>query len=124
MAALTKVLTDPFAWLVMYGAAGLGWAFYYGIPPAVAGWVILRAEAASPEDRGAAGTDRPLGHGSQRHRRGGQGRVASGFRLTRMLLPDCSYCARRCSIAAFLMFFWSFSKARTSIWRTRSRLMP
>ena len=45
MAALSKVLTDPFAWLVMYGAAGLGWAIYYGIPPAVAGWVVLRAEA-------------------------------------------------------------------------------
>lgn len=50
MAALTKVLTDPFAWLVMYGAAALGWAtlgwaIYYGIPPAVAGWVVLRAEA-------------------------------------------------------------------------------
>ena len=29
----------------MYGAAGLGWAIYYGIPPAVAGWVVLRAEA-------------------------------------------------------------------------------
>jgi hypothetical protein len=45
MAAMTRVLTDPFAWLVMYGAAGLGWVLYYGIPPAVAGWVILRAEA-------------------------------------------------------------------------------
>ena len=45
MAALTKILTDPFAWLVMYGAAGLGWTLYYGIPPAVAGWITLRAEA-------------------------------------------------------------------------------
>jgi hypothetical protein len=45
MAALSKVLTDPFAWLVMYGAAGLGWTLYYGIPPAVAGWITLRAEA-------------------------------------------------------------------------------
>jgi hypothetical protein len=45
MAALSKVLTDPFAWLVMYGAAGLGWSIYYGVPPAVVGWVVLRAEA-------------------------------------------------------------------------------
>jgi hypothetical protein len=45
MAALSKVLTDPFAWLVMYGAAGLGWAIYYGVPPAVVGWVVLRAES-------------------------------------------------------------------------------
>ena len=44
MAALNKVLTDPFAWLVMYGAAGLGWTLYYGIPPAVAGLITLRAE--------------------------------------------------------------------------------
>ena len=45
MAALTRILTDPFSWLVMYGAAALGWTLYYGIPPAVAGWIILRAEA-------------------------------------------------------------------------------
>ena len=45
MTALTRILADPFAWLVMYGAAGLGWTLYYGIPPAVAGWIILRAEA-------------------------------------------------------------------------------
>lgn len=45
MAALSRILTDPFAWLVMYGAAGLGWTLYYGIPPAVAGWIILRAES-------------------------------------------------------------------------------
>jgi hypothetical protein len=44
MTALTRILTDPFAWLVMYGAAGLGWALYYGIPPAVAGFITLRAE--------------------------------------------------------------------------------
>jgi hypothetical protein len=32
--------------------------------------------------------------------------------------------ARRCSITAFFIDFCSFSKARTSIWRTRSREMP
>jgi hypothetical protein len=45
MGALTKILTDPFAWLVMYGAAGAGWGLYYGIPPAVAAWIALRAES-------------------------------------------------------------------------------
>jgi len=45
MAALSKVMSDPFAWLVMYGAAGLGWSLYYGIPPAVAGWITLRAQS-------------------------------------------------------------------------------
>jgi hypothetical protein len=45
MAGLSKILTDPFSWLVMYGAAGLGWTLYYGIPPAVVGWVILRGES-------------------------------------------------------------------------------
>ena len=44
MGALSKVMSDPFSWLVMYGAAGMGWALYYGIPPAVAGWITLRAE--------------------------------------------------------------------------------
>ena len=32
--------------------------------------------------------------------------------------------ARRSSMAALRIAFCSFSKARTSIWRTRSRLMP
>ena len=30
----------------------------------------------------------------------------------------------RCSVAAFISAAWSFSKARTSIWRIRSRLTP
>ena len=45
MAALTRLLTDPFTWLVMYGSAALGWGLYYGIPPAVAGWITMRAES-------------------------------------------------------------------------------
>jgi len=44
LAALNRLVTDPFAWLVMYGAAALGWGLYYGVPPAVAGWIALRAE--------------------------------------------------------------------------------
>jgi hypothetical protein len=43
MSAL-KIFSDPVAWLVMYGAAAVGWALYYGIPPAVANAEIMRAE--------------------------------------------------------------------------------
>jgi hypothetical protein len=39
-----KIFSDPMAWLVMYGAAAVGWAFYYAIPPAIAGAEIMRAE--------------------------------------------------------------------------------
>lgn len=39
-----KVIADPVAWLVMYAAAGIGWGFYYGIPPAVVNFQVLRAE--------------------------------------------------------------------------------
>ncbi|WP_207459424.1 hypothetical protein [Azospirillum sp. SYSU D00513] len=39
-----KIFGDPIAWLVMYGAAAVGWALYYAIPPAVANAEIGRAE--------------------------------------------------------------------------------
>jgi len=42
--AALKVFGDPMAWLVMYGAAAVGWAFYYGIPPAVANAEVMRSE--------------------------------------------------------------------------------
>lgn len=42
--AALKVFSDPLAWLVMYGAAAVGWAFYYGIPPAVANTEVMRSE--------------------------------------------------------------------------------
>lgn len=44
LTAALKVFSDPLAWLVMYGAAAVGWAFYYGIPPAVANAELLRSE--------------------------------------------------------------------------------
>ncbi|WP_029009824.1 hypothetical protein [Azospirillum halopraeferens] len=44
MGVALKVFADPLAWLIMYGAAAIGWALYYGIPPAVASAEILRAE--------------------------------------------------------------------------------
>ncbi len=28
----TKILTDPYAWLLIYSAAALGWLFYLGFP--------------------------------------------------------------------------------------------
>ncbi len=36
------LLTDPFTWLVMYGAAAMGWIFYYMIPPMVTNFEVLR----------------------------------------------------------------------------------
>ncbi|MBP2233017.1 hypothetical protein [Azospirillum agricola] len=42
--AAAKIFADPLAWLVMYGAAAVGWGLYYGIPPLVAGLEITRAE--------------------------------------------------------------------------------
>ncbi|MGQ9364963.1 hypothetical protein [Azospirillum sp. ST 5-10] len=42
--AALKIFADPLAWLIMYGAAGLGWALYYGIPPVIASAEIMRAE--------------------------------------------------------------------------------
>src|SRR3954469_25210120 len=76
MAALTKVLTDPFAWLVMYGAAALGDLLRDSARGSRLGHTARRS-AHRPEDQRTAGPDRPLGHGGQRPRRRGQGRVAS-----------------------------------------------
>ncbi len=42
--AAGKIFADPLSWLVMYGAAAIGWALYYGIPPAVANFEVMRAE--------------------------------------------------------------------------------
>ncbi|HEV7372136.1 hypothetical protein [Arenibaculum sp.] len=44
LAGVMTLLGDPFTWLGMYGAAAVGWALYYGIPPAVAMWTAMRAE--------------------------------------------------------------------------------
>lgn len=42
--AAMKVFADPLSWLVMYGSAAVGWAFYYGIPPMVASAEVMRSE--------------------------------------------------------------------------------
>lgn len=44
IAAAGKILMDPVSWLVMYGAAAIGWSLYYAIPPVVANLEIGRAE--------------------------------------------------------------------------------
>ena len=42
-AAITKI-ADPLTWLVMYGAAGVGWALYFLVPPIVTNIEVMRAQ--------------------------------------------------------------------------------
>lgn len=39
-----RILSQPLSWLLMFGAAAVGWAFYFGIPPIIAGSEIAKAE--------------------------------------------------------------------------------
>lgn len=41
---LMKLMSDPLTWLVMFGAASVGWAFYFGIPPLIASAEVMRGE--------------------------------------------------------------------------------
>ncbi len=45
IAGAMRLLSDPFVWFAMYGAAAVGWAVYYGVPPMVAAWIAMRAES-------------------------------------------------------------------------------
>ncbi|MCE2510206.1 MAG: hypothetical protein J4G10_04435 [Alphaproteobacteria bacterium] len=36
------MLTDPFTWFVIYGAAAVGWVIYLGMPHLIAGYVEMR----------------------------------------------------------------------------------
>jgi len=38
------LLSDSFVWLVMYGAAAIGWLFYLGVPPLAAALSQSRAD--------------------------------------------------------------------------------
>jgi len=38
------LIASPFTWLVMYGAAAVGWGLYFVIPPIVASFVVMRDE--------------------------------------------------------------------------------
>ena len=42
-AAIGKI-ADPLTWLVMYGAAGIGWALYFLVPPIVTNIEVMRAQ--------------------------------------------------------------------------------
>jgi hypothetical protein len=43
LAALQQLVTSPFAWLVMYGAAGFGWVLFLGLPQITA--IVLDVQA-------------------------------------------------------------------------------
>lgn len=41
-ASLQQILGNPYSWLVMYGAAGMGWILYFCVPPVVAMVIEVR----------------------------------------------------------------------------------
>jgi hypothetical protein len=45
MQVATHALGDPLTWLVMYGAAAIGWALYFLVPPIVTNFEVMRAQA-------------------------------------------------------------------------------
>ena len=42
--SLQQVIDSPVSWLVMYGAAGIGWVLYFCVPPIVAMVVEVRVD--------------------------------------------------------------------------------
>ncbi len=40
--AMVDLLMNPFAWLSIYGAAGIGWLIYFWVPMAVVRWQEIR----------------------------------------------------------------------------------
>jgi len=44
LGGLGRMLANPMSWLIMYGGAAVGWAFYFGIPPMVASAEVMRSE--------------------------------------------------------------------------------
>ena len=45
MQAAFQALGNPLTWLVMYGAAAIGWAIYFMVPPVVTNFEVMRAQA-------------------------------------------------------------------------------
>jgi hypothetical protein len=43
-ASLQQVIGSPYTWLVMYGAAGIGWVLYFCVPPIVAMVIEVRVD--------------------------------------------------------------------------------
>ncbi len=43
-ASLQQVIESPVSWLVMYGAAGIGWVLYFCVPPVVAMVLEVRVD--------------------------------------------------------------------------------
>lgn len=41
--AAVRIVSDPYAWLVIYGAAGIGWLLFLGLPNAIA--MVKKLEA-------------------------------------------------------------------------------
>ncbi len=44
MDSAIHILSDPLSWIIMYGAAGVGWGFYFGIPPTISTFIAMRAQ--------------------------------------------------------------------------------
>jgi hypothetical protein len=40
--SLQQVVNSPYSWLIMYGAAGMGWVLYFCVPPIVAMVIEVR----------------------------------------------------------------------------------
>lgn len=45
ISAAIDLLINPFTWLIMYGAASLGWVMYLGLPSFAAVWLEASAES-------------------------------------------------------------------------------
>ena len=41
---LREVIENPYNWLVMYGAAAVGWVLYFCVPPVVAMVIEVKAD--------------------------------------------------------------------------------
>lgn len=42
--AATRTLADPLTWMIMLGAAGVGWVIYYSVPPMVVSFELARSQ--------------------------------------------------------------------------------